>query len=353
MQNINIDRSIAIIEATLKDRHCLKELVFLAKKYPESINSFISLAESIEEDLNSRDGLVRVTEKREQYAAFFVLENVSAMLPKGRFSVAFCETCFYLDSLSRQVRIDYSNILSILSIGSLEMKNVINLVIALKAPLVMGKRKIDCVCLSLDSVTPKETYFTDKKRKVSGKDYSIFVTILKTKFSFTLIKPDSMFFISSERTAYVKCYHGTSPCWLVPCRPGLVIVTSSNVHYVPHKDVIAMNLDRLGGGTFDFTVKTRKKKQYDFTMVAREEQPCLEEYSKLIIKENRLRQGGKEVNEVEEDSSDEAFSAQSDDESDKEKDAEALRHLVKDASGDEISEVESNSDERPSKRIRI
>ena len=54
MQNINIDRSIAIIEATLKDRHCLKELVFLAKKYPESINSFISLAESIEEDLNSR-----------------------------------------------------------------------------------------------------------------------------------------------------------------------------------------------------------------------------------------------------------------------------------------------------------
>ena len=24
-----------------------------------------------------------------------------------------------------------------------------------------------------------------------------------------------------------------------------------------------MNLDRLGGGTFDFTVKTRKKKQYD------------------------------------------------------------------------------------------
>ena len=24
-----------------------------------------------------------------------------------------------------------------------------------------------------------------------------------------------------------------------------------------------MNLDRLGGGTFDFTVKTRKKKQLD------------------------------------------------------------------------------------------
>lgn len=65
----------------------------------------------------------------------------------------------------------------------------------------------------------------------------------------------------------------TSPSYLVPCRPGLVIVTSSNVHYIPHEDVIAfaslcrvtcrMNLDRLGGGTFDFTVKTNTKKQYD------------------------------------------------------------------------------------------
>ena len=48
-----------------------------------------------------------------------------------------------------------------------------------------------------------------------------------------------------------------------------------------------MNLDRLGGGTFDYCVKTRKK-QFDvslneqsliqFTMVAREERGCLEEY---------------------------------------------------------------------------
>ena len=48
-----------------------------------------------------------------------------------------------------------------------------------------------------------------------------------------------------------------------------------------------MNLDRLGGNTFDFTVKTIRKKHYDvesgrsrdvsFTMVAREERGCLEE----------------------------------------------------------------------------
>lgn len=48
-----------------------------------------------------------------------------------------------------------------------------------------------------------------------------------------------------------------------------------------------MNLDRLGGGTFDYCVKTRKR-QFDvslnelsliqFTMVAREERGCLEEY---------------------------------------------------------------------------
>ena len=70
-----------------------------------------------------------------------------------------------------------------------------------------------------------------------------------------------------------------------------------------------MNLDRLGGSTFDFMVKTNKKKHYDvtpriqryssFTMVAREERGGLEEwvigkglrssYSKEVIRENRKK----------------------------------------------------------------
>lgn len=54
MQNLNIERSISLIETKLKDRHCLKDLVILAKEHPESINRFISLAEAIEDDLNSR-----------------------------------------------------------------------------------------------------------------------------------------------------------------------------------------------------------------------------------------------------------------------------------------------------------
>ena len=54
MQNLNIDRSLSLIETKLKGRHCLKDLVILAKEHPESINRFISLAEAIEDDLNSR-----------------------------------------------------------------------------------------------------------------------------------------------------------------------------------------------------------------------------------------------------------------------------------------------------------
>ena len=114
------------------------------------------------------------------------MTNVSAMVPKGKFSIAFCDTCFYLDASSRQIRIDYSNIRNIINIGSLEMKQVSNTVVALKSPLILGKRKLDCVCLTLDTSTPKETYFTDKKRKIKGKDYSIFITILKTKFTFSV-----------------------------------------------------------------------------------------------------------------------------------------------------------------------
>ncbi|CBK19557.2 uncharacterized protein [Blastocystis hominis] len=233
------------------------------------------------------------------------------------------------------------------------MKQVSNTVVALKSPLILGKRKLDCVCLTLDTSTPKETYFTDKKRKIKGKDYSIFITILKTKFTFSVIKPDSSFFISNSRTSFVKCYHGTSPSYLVPCRPGLVIATSSNVHYIPHEDVIAMNLDRLGGGTFDFMVKTSTQKQYDFTMVAREERACLEEYSKEVIRENRIRQGGKGNEVDEDDSSDDPFSLQSEDESDKEKDAEALKELVKEDSEEDADGSDSSpDDDLPSKRQR-
>lgn len=128
MQNLNIDRSIAQIEEKLRGRHCLKDLVILAKEHPESINRFICLAEAIEDDLNSRGALFwnciisrRLgschRSQRELYClvpsmtvddAFFVMTNISAMVPKGKFSIAFCDTCFYLDSSSRQIRIDYS-----------------------------------------------------------------------------------------------------------------------------------------------------------------------------------------------------------------------------------------------------
>lgn len=54
MEAINIERSLAVIEEKLKDRKCLSDLMVLAKTHPSSINRFISLAESIEADLNSK-----------------------------------------------------------------------------------------------------------------------------------------------------------------------------------------------------------------------------------------------------------------------------------------------------------
>lgn len=54
MEAINIERSLAVIEEKLKDRKCLNDLLVLAKAHPSSINRFISLAESIEADLNSK-----------------------------------------------------------------------------------------------------------------------------------------------------------------------------------------------------------------------------------------------------------------------------------------------------------
>ncbi len=54
MQGINIERSLAVIEDKLKGRKCLEDIVVLAKEHPSSINRFLSLAESIEADLNSK-----------------------------------------------------------------------------------------------------------------------------------------------------------------------------------------------------------------------------------------------------------------------------------------------------------
>lgn len=30
------------------------------------------------------------------------------LIPKGKFTVAFCETCLYLESSVKQIKIDYS-----------------------------------------------------------------------------------------------------------------------------------------------------------------------------------------------------------------------------------------------------
>lgn len=54
MQTINIDRSLADIETRLRGRKCLPDILSLAKVHPESINRFLSLAEAIEADLNTR-----------------------------------------------------------------------------------------------------------------------------------------------------------------------------------------------------------------------------------------------------------------------------------------------------------
>ena len=54
MQPVNIERGIAAIEAKLQDRKCLPHLLALARKHPEDINKYLSLAESIESDLSTR-----------------------------------------------------------------------------------------------------------------------------------------------------------------------------------------------------------------------------------------------------------------------------------------------------------
>lgn len=111
--------------------------------------------------------------------------------------IAFCDGCFYLDSPSKQLRIDYSKCLllycvsrsirCVMNIGTLDVKSVANVVIALKKPIEMGKRRLDCICLPLDNHTDRKMLFEDKKRQVNGKAYSIFLTILKLKFPFTVI----------------------------------------------------------------------------------------------------------------------------------------------------------------------
>ncbi|KAK8796799.1 hypothetical protein WA588_000925, partial [Blastocystis sp. NMH] len=307
------------------------------------MNAFISLADSIEHDLSMRPTEVRATERKETYSSIFVLPNVSMLIPKGKFTVAFCETCLYLESSVKQIKIDYSNVFSVISIGSLDVKTVTNVVLALKMPLAVGKRKLSSLCLSLDNQKVFKVLFEDKKRQVSGKQYSIFLTVLKLKHPFTLVKPEPTFFVSSQRLAFIRCYQGTNPCWLVPCRPGLIVLTSSSVHYIPNEEITALNLDRLGGGTFDFTIKAGKN-VFDLTMVAREERGCLEEYSKEIIKENRRRQNGREEEE-EEDSSEEEFSEEEEDEEEKAEDARAVRELVKEGSEDALSSVEEESEE--------
>ena len=60
-QEINVERALGVIEEKLQDRSCLPHLVALAKRHPESMNAFISLADSIEHDLSMRRRHDRMT----------------------------------------------------------------------------------------------------------------------------------------------------------------------------------------------------------------------------------------------------------------------------------------------------
>lgn len=48
-------------------------------------------------------------------SSIFVLPSVSTLIPKGKFTVAFCETCLYLESSVKQIKIDYSKCVHSLS----------------------------------------------------------------------------------------------------------------------------------------------------------------------------------------------------------------------------------------------
>lgn len=73
-----------------------------------------------------------------------------------------------------------------MNIGTLDVKNVTNVVVALKKPIEIGKRRHDCICLPLDNHTDRKMMFEDKRRQVNGKVYSIFLTVLKLKYQFTV-----------------------------------------------------------------------------------------------------------------------------------------------------------------------
>ena len=51
MQDINLDRGLALLEARLHGRQCLPELLALAQEYPQSLNRIIAIADAIETDL--------------------------------------------------------------------------------------------------------------------------------------------------------------------------------------------------------------------------------------------------------------------------------------------------------------
>lgn len=74
----------------------------------------------------------------------------------------------------------------VINIGALDVKNVANVVVSLKMPIKIGKKRIDSICLPLDNHTDRKMMFEDKKRQVAGKAYSIFLTILKLKFAYTV-----------------------------------------------------------------------------------------------------------------------------------------------------------------------
>ena len=76
---------------------------------------------------------------------FFTLPNISVAIPKGKYTIAFCDDCFYLDSTSKQLRIDYTkqnlqysfycSIREVINVGSTDVKTNTNVVISLSLPI--------------------------------------------------------------------------------------------------------------------------------------------------------------------------------------------------------------------------
>ena len=241
----------------------------------------------------------------------------SCLSPRGKFTLAFHESCLILNGNTKEntiFSIPYSNVHCLMKLPKMDpvKKNTIAtylFILYMKTPFTVRKSQTRFVAFRVSALAKetlditmnlkmnlkmnmkKENDDDDNSISISGQVAHVMSEIFKKSIphqSIITSAPDRKAletFSSTNGLPYVKCYWKTNDGLLYLLPEGLLFLTP--FQFIARGDIEAIQCGRGGSAssrTFDLQVEGPDDQMVEFTMIEREELPAITEFVKHFAK---------------------------------------------------------------------